>query len=114
VTYISSTGIGKFTDFLKTIRAKNGDIILVGMSNHVLEVFTLLGFSTFFNRTDSLNEALDYLPKEKVPVSRIPFKKMEDIVGSFDKIERFVIKEKQREFYEELIRLLRQIQGLKN
>ena len=114
VTYISSFGIGIFIAFLKAVKPENGDVILVGMANRVLDVFSLLGFSAFFTRTDSLNEALDYLPKEKVPVSNIQFKKMEDIVGSFDKLERFVIKEKQREFYEELIRLLRQIQGLKN
>ncbi len=114
VTYISSTGIGIFASFLKTVKPTNGDIILVGMIDRVLEVFTLLGFSSFFTRVDSLEEALSYLPKGKVPVSEIPFTEMEDIVESFDNLEIFVIKEKQRVFYEELIKLLRQIQGLRN
>ena len=114
VTYISSTGIGTFPTFLKNVSPKGGNIVLIGMTDRVREVFQLLGFSSFFNKADTVKEAFGFFPEREVPVSNIQFKKMEDIVGSFDKLERFVIKEKQREFYEELIRLLRQIQGLKN
>ncbi len=114
VSYISSTGIGTFPAFLKNVVPKGGNIVLIGMKDRVREVFQLLGFASFFNKADSVKEAFSFFPESEVPVSNIHFKKMEDIVGSFDKLERFIIKDKQREFYEVFIQLLREIQSLKN
>ncbi|ULQ60889.1 STAS domain-containing protein [Brucepastera parasyntrophica] len=60
LNYISSTGIGSFTTFLKTVRPDGGDIVLLEIQPKTYEVFQLLGFSQFFNTKQSMNEALDY------------------------------------------------------
>ena len=57
LNYVSSTGIGSFTAFLKMIKPKNGDIVLLEIQPKVYEVFQLLGFSQFFNIKESLAEA---------------------------------------------------------
>jgi len=57
LNYVSSTGIGAFTSFLKTLKQKNGDMALAYLQPKVYEVFQLLGFSKFFNITSSLAEA---------------------------------------------------------
>ncbi len=57
LNYVSSTGIGSFTAFLKTVKPKGGDIVLLDIQPKVYEVFQLLGFSQFFNVKDSLEDA---------------------------------------------------------
>lgn len=57
LNYVSSTGIGAFTSFLKSVKQKNGNIVLAFLQPKVYEVFQLLGFSKFFNITSSLEEA---------------------------------------------------------
>jgi len=57
LNYVSSTGIGAFTSFLKSVKQKNGNIVLAFLQPKVFEVFQLLGFSKFFNITSSLEEA---------------------------------------------------------
>ncbi len=57
LNYVSSTGIGSFTAFLKMIKPKGGDIVLLEIQPKVYEVFQLLGFSQFFNIKDSMQEA---------------------------------------------------------
>jgi anti-anti-sigma factor len=42
LTYVSSTGIGSFTVFLKMVRPKGGDIVLLEIQSKVYEVFQLL------------------------------------------------------------------------
>ena len=49
LNYVSSTGIGSFTAFLKLVKPKGGDIVLLEIQPKVFEVFQLLGFSQFFN-----------------------------------------------------------------
>ena len=61
ITYISSTGIGAFTHFLKDVRPRGGDMVFVGLIRRVLEVFELLGFSHFFHIVDTLDEAVGML-----------------------------------------------------
>lgn len=61
LTYVSSTGIGTFTVFLKNIKEKNGTIILTSLQQKVLEIFQLLGFSKFFTIIDTLDESLKTL-----------------------------------------------------
>jgi anti-sigma B factor antagonist len=57
LNYVSSTGIGSFTAFLKAVKPRGGDIVLLEIQPKVYEVFQLLGFSQFFNIKDNLDEA---------------------------------------------------------
>ena len=60
LNYVSSTGIGSFTAFLKAVKPRGGDIVLLEIQPKVYEVFQLLGFLQFFNIKDSLNDAVDF------------------------------------------------------
>ncbi len=64
LSYVSSTGIGSFTAFLKMVKPKNGDIVLLEIQSKVYEVFQLLGFSQFFNIKDTLDEAVRFFKQE--------------------------------------------------
>jgi len=58
--YVSSTGIGSFTAFLKTVKPLDGDVVLLNVQSKVYEVFQLLGFSQFFNIKDTLHSAITF------------------------------------------------------
>ena len=58
--YVSSTGIGSFTAFLKAVKPKGGDVVLLNIQQKVYEVFQLLGFSHFFNVKDTLDSAIGF------------------------------------------------------
>ncbi|QEN04772.1 anti-sigma factor antagonist [Thiospirochaeta perfilievii] len=60
LNYVSSTGIGSFTAFLKLVKGKNGDLVLIDVQPKVFEVFQLLGFSKFFNIKRNLDEAIEF------------------------------------------------------
>jgi len=60
LNYVSSTGIGSFTAFLKTVKPKGGEVVLLEIQPKVFEVFQLLGFSQFFNIKDSLDDAVRF------------------------------------------------------
>ena len=60
LNYVSSTGIGSFTAFLKSVKPKGGEIVLLEIQPKVYEVFQLLGFSQFFNIKDSLEDAVRF------------------------------------------------------
>lgn len=60
LNYVSSTGIGSFTAFLKLVKPKGGDIVLLMVQPKVYEVFQLLGFSQFFNIKESLADSIDF------------------------------------------------------
>ena len=60
LNYVSSTGIGSFTVFLKIVKPKGGDIILLEIQPKVYEVFQLLGFAQFFNIKTTADEAIAY------------------------------------------------------
>ena len=45
LNYVSSTGIGSFTVFLKMVKPKGGDVVLLEIQPKVYEVFQLIGFS---------------------------------------------------------------------
>lgn len=64
LNYVSSTGIGSFTAFLKAVKPKGGDIVLLEIQPKVYEVFQLLGFSQFFNIKDNLEEAVRFFQAE--------------------------------------------------
>ena len=60
MNYVSSTGIGSFTVFLKTVKPKGGDVVLVEIQPKVYEVFQLLGFSQFFTIKQTSEEVIAY------------------------------------------------------
>jgi anti-sigma B factor antagonist len=64
LTYVSSTGIGSFTAFLKAVKPRGGDLVLLEIQPKVYEVFQLLGFSQFFNIKDNLNEAVEFFKSD--------------------------------------------------
>jgi len=63
LNYVSSTGIGSFTAFLKAVKPRGGDLVLLEIQPKVYEVFQLLGFSQFFNIKDNLEEATEFFSK---------------------------------------------------
>ncbi len=76
LNYVSSTGIGAFTSFLKTVKMKKGDLVLSFLQPKVFEVFQLLGFSKFFNITNSLDEAKQIFSGQKTEEVRTVFPKI--------------------------------------
>ena len=60
LNYVSSTGIGSFTAFLKTVKPRGGDLVMNEIQPKVLEVFQLLGFSQFFTIKDSLDDSIGF------------------------------------------------------
>jgi len=64
LNYVSSTGIGSFTVFLKIVKPKGGDVVLLEIQPKVYEVFQLLGFSQFFNIKDTVDDAMKFFAKD--------------------------------------------------
>lgn len=60
LNYVSSTGIGSFTHYLRAVKPKGGDLVLLEIQPKVYEVFQLLGFSQFFNIKDNLDDAVAF------------------------------------------------------
>jgi anti-anti-sigma factor len=65
LNYVSSTGIGSFTAFLKSVKPRGGDLVLLEIQPKVYEVFQLLGFSQFFNINDNLDDSVDFFKTDK-------------------------------------------------
>lgn len=76
LNYVSSTGIGSFTAFLKAVKPRGGDLVLLEIQPKVYEVFQLLGFSQFFNIKDNLDEAVDFFKKGGATVESDVFPKI--------------------------------------
>jgi len=66
LNYVSSTGIGSFTTFLKAVKPQGGDLVLLDIQPKVFEVFQLLGFSQFFNIRDSVEDSIQFFNSDKV------------------------------------------------
>ncbi|MBQ6781380.1 MAG: anti-sigma factor antagonist [Treponema sp.] len=75
LNYVSSTGIGSFTAFLKMVKPKGGDIVLLEIQPKVYEVFQLLGFSQFFNIKDSMADSVSFF-RNGAQVEDTPFPKI--------------------------------------
>jgi anti-anti-sigma factor len=60
LNYVSSTGIGSFTAFLKSVKPRGGDLVLLEIQPKVFEVFQLLGFSQFFNIRSNLDDSVAF------------------------------------------------------
>lgn len=76
LNYVSSTGIGSFTAFLKAVKPRGGDLVLLEIQPKVYEVFQLLGFSQFFNIKDNLEESVDFFTSEGKPGASDVFPKI--------------------------------------
>ncbi|RKX86813.1 MAG: anti-sigma F factor antagonist [Spirochaetes bacterium] len=76
LNYVSSTGIGSFTAFLKAVKPRGGDLVLLEIQPKVYEVFQLLGFSQFFNIKENLEEAVQFFSQKKEAGHEGPFPKI--------------------------------------
>ena len=76
LNYVSSTGIGSFSAFLKSVRPRGGDMILLDIQQTVYEVLQLLDFSTVFNIQDSLENSLRSFRGETIEQASTIFPKI--------------------------------------
>lgn len=76
LNYVSSTGIGSFTAFLKAVKPRGGDLVLLEIQPKVYEVFQLLGFSQFFNIKENLDEAVAFFGQKTEGAAAGPFPKV--------------------------------------
>ncbi len=76
LNYVSSTGIGSFTAFLKAVKPRAGDLVLLEIQPKVYEVFQLLGFSQFFNIKENLEESVAYFADKGTTGQAGPFPKI--------------------------------------
>jgi anti-anti-sigma factor len=76
LNYVSSTGIGSFTTFLKAVKPQAGDLVLLEIQPKVYEVFQLLGFSQFFNIMDSMEDSINFFNTDQVQEKPIIFPKV--------------------------------------
>jgi anti-anti-sigma factor len=65
LNYVSSTGIGSFTTFLKAVKPQGGDLVLLDIQPKVYEVFQLLGFSQFFNIRDNIDDSITFFNSDQ-------------------------------------------------
>jgi anti-anti-sigma factor len=61
VTYISSGGWGIFTGRVKLLREGEGDVVLVGMSSEVYDIYELLGFQEIIMQFSDVDEAVRHI-----------------------------------------------------
>jgi len=76
LNYVSSTGIGSFTAFLKGVKQRGGDLVLLEIQPKVYEGFQLLGFSQFFNIKDNLEDAIGFFTQGEKAQSASVFPKI--------------------------------------
>ncbi|MDR2923818.1 MAG: STAS domain-containing protein [Treponema sp.] len=72
LNYVSSTGIGSFTAFLKSVKPQGGDVVLLEVQSKVFEVFQLLGFSQFFNIKETLEDSINFFRTDPAPDNEAP------------------------------------------
>lgn len=49
VSYMDSTGLGVFVGVFKNVRAHNGNLVLVGLSDRLKRLFTITGLAEIMN-----------------------------------------------------------------
>ncbi len=59
--YINSTGMRVLLILAKRLSATSGKLVLCGMKEHILEVFSISGFNQILTITDTEQEALSQL-----------------------------------------------------
>ena len=78
VSYISSGGWGIFTGRVKTLREGEGDVVLVGMSQEVYDIYELLGFQDIMMHFTTVDEAVEFI---SLPIQKRR-KQLEKLVSS--------------------------------
>jgi anti-anti-sigma factor len=81
VTYISSGGWGIFTGEVRNLRQNGGDVILVGMTADVYDVYELLGFSELLKAFATPEEGQEYFrlsPEERFAMPSKPVAATDD------------------------------------
>jgi anti-sigma B factor antagonist len=58
VRYMDSTGLGVIVSALKTIREKDGVIVLTGLSPHLMKIFEITGLRKIFDVYPTEGDAL--------------------------------------------------------
>lgn len=76
ITFVSSTGIGAFTAFIKAVKPQGGDLAMLKIQPRIYAVFQILGFSKFFNILDDLDEAVNSLSENDPRLSDDLFPKV--------------------------------------
>ena len=76
LSYVSSTGIGTFTEILKAVKPRGGDMVFSEVQPKVMDVFKLLGFSRFFTIKDNLTESVTFFTDKKKMERAGPFPKI--------------------------------------
>lgn len=76
LNYVSSTGIGSFTVFLKAVKPKDGDLVMLDIQPKVYEVFQLLGFSQFFNIKENIDDSIKFFRTDSVETTVPVFPKV--------------------------------------
>lgn len=73
VDYISSTGIGALSFLQTNVKAREGNVVLFNLQPKVADVFRLLGFNTFFNITNTYEEAISVYTGKYKKSKILPF-----------------------------------------
>lgn len=76
LNYLSSSGIGAFTYFLKVLRQRGGDLVLLDVQPKVYEIIQLLGFSQYFAIRESLDEAVSFFATQGREGAGMPFPRL--------------------------------------
>ncbi len=72
VPYIASTPAGMYPDFLKEAKKRGGDIAMANLQPRVMEVFGLLGFKSYLNIVNTLEDALILMAPASSAVNPFP------------------------------------------
>jgi len=60
LNYLSSAPIGLIVQTLKNVKQRDGNLVLLNIQPRVFELFQILGFSSFFQVSESLTDAIDF------------------------------------------------------
>lgn len=61
VPYMSSAGLRTLLSMYRQVTAKNGQLILVGLSEEIQDTMTVTGFLNFFKTSETVEEAVKAL-----------------------------------------------------
>ncbi len=59
VDFVSSAGLRVLLMIYRQIKSRNGKVILVGVSQEIIDVMSMTGFINFFEITDTIEHALN-------------------------------------------------------
>ncbi len=74
--WVASPGIGHLTGILKAVKLRDGRLVLFGIPPKIYEVLQLLGFSQFFEITDTEAEAVALLKRNSAGTEEPEFPKI--------------------------------------